>query len=235
MRIHRIPASVGTLWQRSLAGPTRRGHRNRGQGGSTRDSNQENLNWSVCRIPPGGHSCHRQRVIQVTDSGSRLGSVLYGGDVLAGGGRRRGFRPRRSRRLRNERLGSDCVIAWCRVSAGRWVANVDIQTGSLDPIAPDCGTPPFPTPAPTAEPGRTIGQMKNVDTGALRQLHVGRRRQMVPSDGAPLLPGSERQCQSLVDSARGTCWTCVLGAQTRYVVVLPVCTAPAGITVTSPG
>lgn len=81
---------------------------------------------------------------------------------------------------------------WYKTSDGNFVADVDIETGTLNVVAPDCGSnspPPAPATAPTTQDGDRVAKA------------LGWARGQMTSN-----PNSAIQCFEFVEAAYGTKW-----------------------------
>ncbi|AGB22169.1 hypothetical protein Mycsm_01780 [Mycobacterium sp. JS623] len=79
---------------------------------------------------------------------------------------------------------------WYKTSDGNFVADVDIETGTLDVVAPDCGNSgPAPAPAPTAQDGDRVANA------------LGWARNQMANN-----PNSSIQCFEFVEAAYATKW-----------------------------
>lgn len=95
---------------------------------------------------------------------------------------------------------------WYKVSDGYWVADVDINTGSNNPVVPACGTP-----------GRAMGQTISYNTGYAGQCTWGALAQWHAATGYyPYILGNAKDW---ANSARSHGWTVVADAQPRSIVV----------------
>lgn len=95
---------------------------------------------------------------------------------------------------------------WYKVSDGYWVADVDINTGSNNPVTPAC---------PTS--GRAMGQRMNSNTGVAGQCTWGAFEQWRAATGYyPYISGNAKDW---ANSARSRGWTVVADAQPRSIVV----------------
>lgn len=103
---------------------------------------------------------------------------------------------------------------WYKTSDGYFVADVDINTGSNNPVTPACGvTPPPPPPAN----GRKWGQTRATNAGAAGNCTWGAYEKFRAATGKyPALAGDAK---NWANSARATGWTVVADAQARAIVV----------------
>lgn len=96
---------------------------------------------------------------------------------------------------------------WYKVSDGYWVADVDINTGSNNPVTPACGT----------TSGRAKGQTIGYNTGISGYCTWGALAQWHAATGYyPYISGDAKDWAS---SARSHGWTVVADAQPRSIVV----------------
>lgn len=108
---------------------------------------------------------------------------------------------------------------WYRVSDGYFVADVDIEIGTLNPVAPACGTPAPAPPAPAASPGRKMGQTKKANTGAPGYCTWGAYEKWFQASGRRYYPALSGNAKQWANAARRTGWTVVTDAQPRSIVV----------------
>jgi surface antigen len=109
---------------------------------------------------------------------------------------------------------------WYRTTDGHFVADVDIETGTLKVAAPEC------SPAPVADAGRATGRTQGVNPGAAGQCTWGAAQKWFEASGSyPALSGN---AMSWSDSAIASGWTVVDDAQDRSIVVFQPGVAGAG-------
>ena len=102
---------------------------------------------------------------------------------------------------------------WYRTSDGYYVADVDINTGSNNPVTASC------TPTPPAPPvtGRATGQTRSYNAAPAGQCTWGAYEKFRAATGKyPALTGNAKDWAS---SARAKGWTVVADAQARSIVV----------------
>lgn len=115
---------------------------------------------------------------------------------------------------------------WYKTSDGHFVADVDIETGTLNAVVRDCNTPPAPAgqPAPAAQPAPSNGRPKGA-TAQGNPLHAfvgyctwGAQEKVRANAGYYIsaLTGSAHQWD---DQARAAGWKVVADAQPRSIVV----------------
>lgn len=115
---------------------------------------------------------------------------------------------------------------WYKVSDNYFVADVDIETGSNNPVAPDCGTPqPQPQPQPqqpAASAGRTKGATSPGPNPLARfvgECTYGAQEEMKKRTGF-YIPALNKHAKFWDDIAQSTGWQVVRnGPQARALVV----------------
>ena len=110
---------------------------------------------------------------------------------------------------------------WYKVSDGHFVADVDIDTGTLDAIGPDCSVQPATPPSAAAPSGRTTGatsQHNHFVPDYVGYCTFGAQEKVHEHAGyyIPALTGS---AGSWDDQARKAGWTVAPDAQARSIVV----------------
>ena len=109
---------------------------------------------------------------------------------------------------------------WYRTSDGYFVADVDIETGTLDVAAPECG-PVAPNvvseAARVSDADRAVGRIQGRNPGTEGQCTWGAAQKWFEASGTyPALVGD---AMSWSDSAIAAGWTVVDDAQERSIVV----------------
>lgn len=119
---------------------------------------------------------------------------------------------------------------WYRASDGRFIADVDINTGSNKPVTTECGVVPPPAPAPAppqaappqapapvASSGRAWGQTRATNDGVAGNCTFGAYEQFKAYTG--VYPALSGHAMSWYNSARTTGWTTSFDAQPNAIVV----------------
>nr|QGW61099.1 hypothetical protein ICEMyc226_00067 [Mycolicibacterium sp.] len=117
---------------------------------------------------------------------------------------------------------------WYRTSDGNFVADVDIETGTLSDITPDCGPDrAAAAPAPAAQPpasassaGRVMGRTQARNPGVAGQCTWGAAQKWFEATGGQFYPALSGDALEWANSARAEGWTVVNDAQPRSIVVL---------------
>ncbi|GAA2420938.1 hypothetical protein GCM10009856_33600 [Mycolicibacterium llatzerense] len=112
---------------------------------------------------------------------------------------------------------------WYRSADNHYVADVDIETGTLQPVGPDCGAlgagggAPAPEAAPTGTPGRAMGDKQSGNSAVGGQCTWGALEKWHGNAG--YYPDLDGNALSWANSARNHHWTVVDDAQPRSIVV----------------
>ncbi len=110
---------------------------------------------------------------------------------------------------------------WYQTSDGHFVADVDIETGTLKVAAPECGEA-----APVADAGRATGRTQGVNPGTAGQCTWGAALKWFQASGSyPALFGD---AMSWSDAATAAGWTVADDPQDRSIVVFKPGVAGAG-------
>ncbi|MEO6790573.1 MAG: CHAP domain-containing protein [Ornithinibacter sp.] len=107
---------------------------------------------------------------------------------------------------------------WYKTSDGYWLADVDINTGSNNPITPAC--------SPSTSSSRAWGATRSYNAGVLGQCTDGAYRQFRAYSGVyPALNGNAKDWYA---SARATGWSTALDGQVNSIVVFQAGVQGAG-------
>ncbi len=111
---------------------------------------------------------------------------------------------------------------WYKTSDGHYVADVDIETGTLNAVVKDCSVAPPPAqPAPAAQPtpGRAMGKTRTTNPAYWGWCTWGAAQKWYEASGNKYFPALSGNAKAWKDSARGAGWTVVDDAQPRSIVV----------------
>jgi surface antigen len=112
---------------------------------------------------------------------------------------------------------------WYKTSDGSFVADVDIETGTLNAVAPDCSPPPAAAPAPASAPpsqGRTRGEtVGNNPLGAYEGYCTWGAQEQVHDHAGYYLKALTGNAEDWANEAKRAGWTVVPDAQPRSIVV----------------
>lgn len=106
---------------------------------------------------------------------------------------------------------------WYRVSDNHFVANVDIETGTLDTVTGECGDQPPPPVQASSTTGRALGKTQPYNTGTPGQCTDGAMQKWHEATGD--YPDVHGNAKDWADSASAAQWTVVGDAQPRSIVV----------------
>jgi surface antigen len=102
---------------------------------------------------------------------------------------------------------------WYKTSDGHFVSDVDIETGTLNVVAPDCTGGPAPAP----NSGHAAGQRQAGNPGVPGQCTWGALQKWFEASG--YYPDLDGNAANWANSARAHGWTVVDDAQPRSIVV----------------
>lgn len=111
---------------------------------------------------------------------------------------------------------------WYRTSDNHYVADVDIETGTLTSVAKDCSAPQprqQAATAPSATPGRAMGATRDSNPGIWGWCTWGAAQKWYEATGDSYFPAVRGDAESWASSARAAGWTVVDDAQPRSLVV----------------
>lgn len=113
---------------------------------------------------------------------------------------------------------------WYRTSDGHFVADVDIETGTLNSVAPDCGAAAAPAPASAPAPATAGGRTEGATTqsnplGDFVGYCTWGAQEKVHSNAGYYISALTGSADQWDDQARAAGWSVVLDAQPRSIVV----------------
>ena len=106
---------------------------------------------------------------------------------------------------------------WYKTSDGHFVSGVDIETGTLNAVAPDCAGRDDRGVVPAASSGHAMGQRRLTNPGSEGQCTWGALHKWFEAAG--YYPSLDGNAMDWADSARAHGWTVVTDAQPRAIVV----------------
>ena len=117
---------------------------------------------------------------------------------------------------------------WYKTSDNSFVADVDIETGTLQDVAQDCGGGDAPAPAAAPSGGRAKGattQRNPFDTAELIGYCTYGAQEQVHSNAGYYISALTGPAVAWADQARGAGWTVVSDPQARSLVVFDAAAA----------
>lgn len=116
---------------------------------------------------------------------------------------------------------------WYKTTDGVFVADIDINTGTNNPITPACNAAPAAQPAPAPAPQPAVQGRSKGDTGQTNVIAAGgfggqctdSAQQKIKQNAGYYIPALRGNAMKWADQARAAGWTVVADAQPRSVVV----------------